>query len=305
MSEVQTSAAPAAGLQSKPMNPKLAQPAASAVAAMPDFKAFKHKVPVNGAEIEVDYDELRRGYSHAKAANQKFQKAAEIERSARERQGHADSILKRFESPQDALGLLVEKFGKKEARQYLEDFLLDEMEYESLPEAEKRAREYEKRTKALETELAEERRGKDEQRKAQIEAKAHSDIDKEVGDALAKMGRKVTPRMVIAVVDEMLLQGQMQKRRVSADEAIPHFTRTQEANALEWLSGVEPGEAMKKLPKAFLDALRQHEVQQVLGDKQRRRSAPVEAAAKGQPKKVGLDDWYKNKQSQLEKKSSR
>ena len=111
--------------------------------------------------------------------------------------------------------------------------------------------------------------------------------------------------MVIAVVDEMLLQGQMHKRRVTAEEALPHFQRNQEANALEWLSGIEPGEAMKKLPKAFLDAMRQHEVQQVLGDKQRRRGRPVDAEkpAEAGEKKLGLDDWFKVKQAQLAKKS--
>lgn len=271
---------------------------------MPDFKAFKHRVPVDGSEIEVDYDELRRGYSHAKAANQRFQKAAEIEKAARERQSLADSMLKRFENPRDALGVLVEKFGKKEAKQYLEDFLLEEMEYEALPESERRARELEKKTKTLEEQLAEERREKQEAHKAQVEAKAHADIDKEVGEALKKLGRNPTPRMVIAVVDEMLLQGQLHKRRVTAEEAIPHFQRNQEANAIEWLSGLEPGEAMKKLPKAFLDALRQHEVNQVLGEKQRRRTQPLAQAKVTEPeKKLGLDDWFKTKQAQLAKKS--
>ena len=303
MSEANAPAAPAAKPIAQGQSPKLAQPATQA--AMPDFKAFKHKVPVDGSEIEVDYDELRRGYSHAKAANQRFQKAAEVERVARERQSLADSMLKRFDSPKDALGVLVEKFGKKEAKQYLEDFLLEEMEYEALPESERRARELEKKTKTLEEQLAEERREKQDAYKARVEAKAHQDIDVEVGKALKTLGRNPTPRMVIGVVDEMILQGQMHKRRISAEEALPHFQRNQEANALEWLSGIEPGEAMKKLPKAFLDALRQHEVQQVLGDKQRRRARPTDqpAASAESDKKLGLDDWFKTKQAQLAKKS--
>lgn len=300
MSEAQASAAPAAKPIAGTPSPKQAQPVQ---AAMPDFKAFKHKVPVDGSEIEVDYDELRRGYSHAKAANQRFQKAAEIEKAARERQSLADSVLKRFDNPKDALGVLVEKFGKKEARQYLEDFLLEEMEYEALPESERRARELEKKAKTLEEQLAEERREKQDAYKAQIEAKAHADIDMEVGAALKKLGRNPTPRMAIAVVDEMILQGQLQKRRVSAEEALPHFQRNQEANALEWISGLDPGEAMKKLPKAFLDALRQHEVNQVLGDKQRRRLRPEAPRGPEPDKKLGLDDWFKQKQTQLAKKS--
>lgn len=302
MSEAQASVAPATKPFVGSPDPKLAQSAPQT--AMPDFKAFKHKVPVDGSEIEVDYDELRRGYSHAKAANQRFQKAAEIEKSARERQSLADSVLKRFENPRDALGVLVEKFGKKEAKQYLEDFLLEEMEYEQLPESEKRARELEKKTKTLEEELAEERRAKQDARKAEIEAKAHADIDREVGDALKKLGRNPTPRMAIAVVDEMILQGQIHRRRFTADEAIPHFQRNQEANAIEWLSGIEPGEAMKKLPKAFLDALRQHEVQQVLGDKQRRRAQPAQVQRPQETeKRLGTDDWFKAKQAQLAKKT--
>ena len=282
-------------------NPKLSQ---AATPDMPDFKAFKHKATVDGAEIEVDYDELRRGYSHAKAANQRFQKAAEVERAAQQRQAQADSVLKRFDDPRQALGVLVEKFGKVQAREYLEDFLLEEMEYEALPAAEKRAREFEKRAKALEDELTNERKSQEDIRRSQIEAKAHGDLDVEVGEALKALGRKPTPRMVIAVVDEMILQGQMQKRRVTANEALPHFQRTQHANAVEWLSGLSPADAIKILPKSLLDGLRQHEVTQVLGEKQRRRPAASEQpAADSGGKKLGLDDWFENKKKQLAKQS--
>lgn len=300
MTEANASAAPAANPIAQKPSARAAQPNA---AAAPDYKATKHRVPVDGKEIEVDYEELRRGYSHGQAANRRFQEAAQVEKSAKERSTYADSLIKRFDDPKEALGLLVEKFGKKDAKRFLEDFLIEDMEYEALPESERRARELEKKTKTLEEQLAEERAEKEAHRKAQVEERAHADIDKEVGDALAKLGRKPSPRMVIAVVDEMILQGQMHNKRITAEEAIPHFQRNQEANAVEWLSGLSPADVIKKLPKTLLDALRQHEVNQVLGEKQSRRPKSLEPRKTEPAKKLSVDDWFKSKQDKLAKKS--
>ena len=57
----------------------------------PDTSA-KHKVKVNGEEIEVSLDELKSGYGRMKAATQKFQEASEARAEVEKREG----VIKRF-----------------------------------------------------------------------------------------------------------------------------------------------------------------------------------------------------------------
>ncbi len=261
-----SSAAPAAQSVVSGRNPKATQASAPVV---PDYKGTKHWITTEGREIEVDYDELRRGYGHNQAANQRLAKAAEIAKAAKERHSYADGLIKRFDDPRDALGLLTEKFGRDKAKEVFEGWLIEQMDYDALPEGERRARELEKSNKTLEEQLKEERSAKEEARKADIEKKAHADIDEEVGAALRKIGRTPTPRLAIRVVDEMIMRGS--KERVPADKAVEYAQKGIEADLVEYLEEMSPEDAFAKLPKKFLQALRQYEVQQVLGDKQQRR----------------------------------
>ena len=57
----------------------------------PDTSA-KHKVKVNGEEIEVSLDELKSGYGRMKAATQKFQEASEARAEVEKREG----VIRRF-----------------------------------------------------------------------------------------------------------------------------------------------------------------------------------------------------------------
>lgn len=58
----------------------------------PPDTSSKHKVKVNGEEIEVSLDELKSGYGRMKAATQKFQEASELLKEVDKREG----VIKRF-----------------------------------------------------------------------------------------------------------------------------------------------------------------------------------------------------------------
>lgn len=291
MTEAQASAAPAATPIANGASPKAGQPSGASV---PDFASTKHRVVVDGKEIEVDYEELRRGYAHRAAANQRLQEAAEARKALQQKEQYLQSLLSRFENPQDALTLLTEKYGKKQARELMEAWLIGEMEYEAMPEAERRARELEEKLKTLEAEKEETEKERKERERREIEAKAHADIDQEVAEALAKIGRKPTPRLVIRVVDEMILRSQHLKERVPAHEALKYAQEGVWGDIAEYLEHTPPEEALKRLPKKFVDSLRQYEVSQVLGQKQQRRAkAPEAPAEKPEPgQKKSLDERF-------------
>lgn len=303
MTEAKAPAAPAAN-SIVPSTPKPAQ--AAPQTAAPDYSGTRHRVPVEGKEIEVDYEEMRRGYGHMTAANRRMQEAAEIKKAASQDKAYAEGIIKRFDDPKDAIGLLVEKYGPREAKSYLENWLIEQMEYDELPESEKRARQLEREKSQLADELKKERADKEAARKEAIEKRAHSDIDTEVGEAIEASGRKPTPRMIIRVVDEMILRGQVMQQKVPAKEALKHAEEGIWADISEYLTHTPPEVALKRLPKPFLDALRNHEVTQVLGEKQTRRSKPAE-----EPKPVtnerpmSLDEQFKALQGSLTKQQQR
>lgn len=302
MTEAKALAAPAA-IPIAGAGPKAPQPSS---AGAPDYRGTKHRVPVEGnKDLEVDYDELRRGYGHMTAANRKFQEAAALEKSAKERHSFAEQILKRIDDPKAALSLLTEKFGKKQAKELFESYLIDDMDYEALPEAEKRARALEDRTKTLEEQLEAERADKEAARKAGIEQKAHADLDTEVGEALAKIGRKPTPRLVIRVIDEMIMRGTVMKEKVPAEKAVEYAREGIHADLAEYLEDMSPEEAFKRLPKKFLQALRQYEVNQVLDSKQHRRTKPAaKPTALVKPgEKVSFDEKFNRLKERVAKKA--
>ena len=272
MTEAHASAAPAVKPVAQSSNARTAQPT---VAATPDYKSVKHRVSVDGKDIEVDYDELRRGYGHQSAANQKFRQAAELEKAAKDRQAYAEGIIRRIDDPKGALQMLTEKYGPKQARDLFESYLIEQMEYEQLPESERRARELERKTKTLEEELKAEREEKETARKSQIEQRAYDDLNTEVAEALAKIGRKPTARLAIRVVDAMILRGSVMKEKVPAEKAVEFAREGIYADISEYLEDMTPEEAFKKLPKKFLQSLRQYEVNQVLDTKQQRRIKPA------------------------------
>lgn len=303
MTEALASAAPAATPVAQATSPKAVQ--SSKTTTAPDFKGTKHRVPGDGKEVEVDYDELLRGYGHMQAANRKFHQASELDRAAKDRQAYAEGIIKRIDDPKGALQMLTEKYGAKQARELFETYLIEQMEYEQLPESERRARELERKTKTLEEELEAEREEKKAARKADIEKRAHDDLNSEVAEALAKIGRRPTPRLAIRVVDEMILRGSVMKEKVPADKAVEFAREGIYADIAEYLEDMTPEEAFKKLPKKFLQQLRQYEVNQVLDTKQQRRlkpaAKPADLAKPGE--KLSFDEKFNRLKERVAKKA--
>jgi len=84
----------------------------------------KFKIPVDGQEVEVDLDELKRGYSHARAANKRMQEAAAIRKAEEARKQRA---LKGDLDWLEELGAPEEQILK-----WAEQKLLKKIEFESM-----------------------------------------------------------------------------------------------------------------------------------------------------------------------------
>lgn len=257
----------------------------------PNFSGTKHKVKVDGQEMEVSYEDLVRDYQLKQASHKKLQEA-----STKEKQ--ATQILNALESGD--INFIVEKLGPQKARAVMEDYLIQQLEFENLPEAEKRAIMAERKAQTLEEQMKAEENRKKEQQKAQMLADAQAEIDRDVTEALKELGRKPTPRLVIRVVDEMLARMQAQGKGIGAKDAVKYAQKGILADIKEYLPNLSMEETIEVLGKDLFEKIRKHGIDQVL-DKKSQMRVKDNKQPMTKNKQVGFDDYFKN----LDKKFGR
>lgn len=92
----------------------------------------KYKVKVDGEELEVDEDELLKGYQKHKGASKAFQEAAELRKQS-------EQLVKMLKDNKGRVDVF-KKLGI-DVRQFAEDYLLEQLEEERLSPDEKEKRE--------------------------------------------------------------------------------------------------------------------------------------------------------------------
>ncbi len=101
----------------------------------------KHKVKVDGQEIEVDEEELKRGYAHQKAANKKLQEGLRAKKQA-------EDFVKLLKT--DPLKVLKDPRIGHDVRKLAEEYLASQLEDELLDPREKELRTYKEKLKTYE-----------------------------------------------------------------------------------------------------------------------------------------------------------
>lgn len=139
--------------------------------------AKKYKVKVDGAELEVDEQELLRGYTHNKAANKAFQDG----RKARQQ---AEEFLTMMRDP-DKLEEILEKLGHK-PRELFEQRLVKQLEDEMLSPQEKELREARKKLKAIDDMEKAQQKAIEDSRAEEMKQKFVKDYEEQFKDALSK-----------------------------------------------------------------------------------------------------------------------
>ena len=113
--------------------------------------ARMYKVTVDGEEMEVDENELRRGYAHNKAASKRMEEASMSRKEA-------EQVLRLFkDSPREAFKLLG-----RDARQFAEQIINEELSEALLSPQERELRDYKRQL--------EQYQGKEKQARAEYEA---------------------------------------------------------------------------------------------------------------------------------------
>lgn len=291
MTEAQASGAnaPAAMSNSVPNTQSNAPVNAQAVAT--DFRGTKHKVKIGGQEREVDYDTLLRDYQLGQASNDRFQEASRKEKEAQA----TFAALERGD-----FGYLEQKLGPAKARQAAEQYLMEKLEYDALPEHEKRARALAEENKNLKSEAEKRKEAADKAEHEATVVQAHHELDIEIKEAL-KDYKNPTPRLVLRILGELDARLDVKHQRIPVAEAKKHAVEGIFQDIAEFLPTLPPEELIKRLPKPVLDAIRSHEVQQVMGEKQGRRIKVTGELAK--PKEpMTHDQWFKQMEQSNQKR---
>ena len=281
----------------KDAHTKKTQPSTDVIPAKVSSQSNKYRVKVDGKEVEVDDEELKRGYTHAQAANKRFQEAAAKEKEAQ-------AIFKAIESGD--VKYLESKLGKAKTKEIFESYLIADLEEAELREknpGEYRARQLEAENRELKAKQEAEKKAQQEREYQETLKKVHEELDQEVHQALSKLGTKPTPRLAMRVIDEMIVRLEGKGEKISAEAASQHAMKGIYADIREYLPGLPVEKLLEVIPQDVIDRIRQHEVEKVTGElsKKRVRAPESKRTQSNQPKTI--DDWFSLKEKKLNRRS--
>lgn len=258
-----------------------AAPAAQAPA--PDFRGTKHKVKVGGQERDVSYDELIRDYQLQQASHEKLQQASRKEKDAA-------AVFEALE--RGDFGYVEQKLGPAKARAAAEKYLIEKLEYDELPDVEKRSRQLEAENKGLKGEAQQRKETAEREEYERTVAHAHQELDQEIAEAL-KGYKNPTPRLVLRLLNEIDARLDARHQRIPVAEAKKHAVESIFSDIEEYLPQLSPEELIQRLPKSVLDAIRKHEVSKVMGEKSGQRvSAKGEKTKAGETRPKTQQEWF-------------
>lgn len=280
--------------------------------ASPDPKAAKHRVKVDGKEIEVSYEDLVQGYGHNKTANERLREAAELRKTTQAELESAKTYKTVLEAVESGdWRPLVDRVGLEKAEEFAVEFLEQKMEWEGLSEEQRELHRLRRRTKAFESKEEEAAKAAAAERRQQLEADAVTKIDVEIGEVLKAAGKKATPRVVARIAEQILADLETKEKRagqspLTAKQAYDKTVREIHQDVAEYLANTSATELKKILPKPLLDALRQANVEEALAQDPFRSGArpttSAERSSRRTPQKLGTDDWFARKEKQFANK---
>lgn len=256
----------------------------------PVFKGTKHKVVVNGAELEVDYDDLVKDYQLKRASHEKLQKASQIEKQSKaviEALNKGDLEFVRKSVPKDVFKKLAT------------DYLLDELEWESLPEGERKRIQAEK--KLAEYEKKEADRNKTEKEKADQEEfqKYQQQAQEELAQSVQEVvemhkakGLPVDHGYLLRTVDLMIAAHLANGEKLPAAKAFEIACREIDDAFGKKMKSFTPDDLVKSLSKDQLKALNQLLITNARGFQSAVKKQPSGAPVSNQGKKIGIDEFF-------------
>jgi hypothetical protein len=252
----------------------------------PNFKGTKHRYKAMGKEYEVEYDKLIERASKAHGAEERFSQAKKLEEETKAR-------LSRLKDPSNEdWQELIELIGYDKAVKWARNLVWDEIQWEELPEAERRARLAEKKAQDVERKLSEREKAEAEARKQALEADAVEAVDREISEALEEARKEGIdpddfPELVEYTVDTLMayLEQLEEDERAGRQprgappkpiDVIRQYKERFDKNATSYLKKIPAERLRSMLTPEQLSALRQAEIDDLY--------APIPSGTRGRSK---------------------
>ena len=255
----------------------------------------KRKLKVDGEELEVDDDELVKGYQNSRSSTKRFQEAARLRKEAEQMKAEAEAFQKAL--AEGDLRSLEKKFP--DLRKSTEKYLLEHLEYDQLPD-------HEKELRRLRSELDEERASKKAEAEArekeqyeQMLSEAEGEVDKEISEALSQASYKASPQFVQVMIDAMkapllAMRDGQEATRLSGEDAFKMADKWGQDFVGNYLENIPVEQAVQRVPKAVLEHYRKQHLKSVTSNLPTRRAQSTEGTAPVQkPKRKSFDEFFK------------
>ena len=234
----------------------VAPQAVTSGASTPMNDAPKHRVKVDGREMEISHDELISGYQKSRSSDQRFQEAARKEKEVN------DFFARAKEDPWSAL----EQLGI-DADTAAEQRVLRKLELELMNPDAKKAYKAEQELSRLIKEREAENKAKQEQEAQFYQQQAVQNIDSGIAQAFQSKGVKMTNGLVRQVADKQLAYLNANGSMMPFDKALDMVIGDTKGSMAEYLSNMSIEEALQLLPPSFLDNIRKHQLKQLTQNK--------------------------------------
>lgn len=255
------------------------------------LKSRKHKAKVDGKDLEVDYDELVRGYGHTAAANARMREAAEARKQAdaatKREKAIMDSIYGWKQSPDKAFEAL-EQLGI-DVDSIAHDRVLKKMAYEMMSDVERKAFDAESELKKYKAREQQEAEAKRTEELNSLRQQAATELEQGIVKYLEAKPEQVDPSVIGRAVDQMI-SALEEGQDIGVEEA---FKRAEgwfqnESQAI-FERQLQKLLASGDIPKPLAEAVRKADVA-ALRKEPPKRQAPVE----DKPKKeaAGIEDFF-------------
>lgn len=208
----------------------------------------RYKVKVDQEEMEVDEEELLKGYQLSKASNKRFQEASEIQKQ----------VERLIEDSRKDPRKMFEVLGLN-PREWSEQLLLQELEESMLTPDDKKRRDESAELESYRKEKLSTKQKQEEAEKASYFDKASQEIDDEISQVLQDSGLKPTARN-IARMAEYMLAGIDSENRLTAKDAYNKVRHDYDQDIVDLLQTTPMDKLVDMLPKSFLSDLRKYEV---------------------------------------------
>lgn len=256
------------------------------------FKGTKHTVNIDGAVDEVDYDELVKGYQREKASQKRFKEAQSIKEATSE-------LLQGLSKGDDkAWAWFKTQVPKDVFKKVAFDFAYQEMEYDSLPDDEKRKRELDKREETLkEREEREKQEASQKQWHSEVQT-AGQHIQKTIDQFVEKSGQQPSSEHLYRM-SEYMLAYLNKNQELPPIEKLFQYTEKQlelDAQGVIKKKASNVQELLKWLPADVVKAIKKSFIEESEGTQPRRASSGdtdvPRGGKRGEPKKVGIDEAF-------------